>query len=56
MEHNEGCMCDACINARIRKRLDDQRKAAEAQQLERTSQDYIRRRGGVDPRSPKDQS
>jgi hypothetical protein len=50
VKHDFGCMCDACINARVKKRLDDDREAEEKRVLEQKSQDYIRRRGGEDPR------
>ena len=50
MIHGEKCFCDNCIEqrtkAKIAARLEEERKLA----FEATSQDYIRRRGGEDPR------
>lgn len=48
--HKDSCMCDECINARIRKGLAENDKESEKRIIEQQSQDYIRRRGGEDPR------
>lgn len=43
-------MCDQCIQMRTRARLAREAEEAEGLRRERESQDYIRRRGGIDPR------
>jgi hypothetical protein len=41
--HPVTCMCDYCIKDRVRRQVEERER-------EKASQDYIRRRGGVDPR------
>jgi hypothetical protein len=53
MAHLKECMCDECIKGRVRQRIADDKAKAEAKRIEDISQDYIRRRGGVDPRRSK---
>lgn len=48
--HPTDCMCDSCIHERTRSRLAREAEIRERDRRERAAQDYIRRRGGVDPR------
>jgi hypothetical protein len=50
MIHNENCMCDKCILVRIRQKIVDHEEEERKVKFESDSQDYIRRRGGIDPR------
>ena len=44
------CMCDLCITTRKRQDIAARQEEQRKREFESASQDYIRRRGGIDPR------
>lgn len=50
MVHNENCMCDGCIQGRVRQKVIDRAEIERQRVFEEKSQEYIHRRGGIDPR------
>jgi hypothetical protein len=50
MVHGKKCFCDKCIVQRSKDKMADRLEKERLRKFESDSQDYIRRRGGVDPR------